>query len=292
MVLKPDDSQTRLADKVKYLYLFPDEPCDASNQFLPHFYAEAKIDFNDIRTGFRQTITLSRALEIYSENAEYLWASDMVREIDPRKVSSLKPDWAHQAQLPEFVNADFISRMETQFLHYLLRSFAVRIYRNFVLDVYSNLGESPDDFVARCYELLKGSMRYELDSLQEVFNRKLQQINQKFIFGDNGAGLEDEKARSQIQDLFYRSSDRIAELFLHARTESNPIEGSLRCPVGMEELQERLSSLESEACQAIVKLKESYVEKARSIDEYIIHPNLKDIHLVRSCILWMPPQAA
>jgi hypothetical protein len=38
----------------------------------------------------------------------------------------------------------------------------------------------------------------------------------------------------------------------------------------------------------ISKLSDSFNEKASAVDEYILHPNLKDIHLVRSCILWMP----
>jgi hypothetical protein len=28
-----------------------------------------------------------------------------------------------------------------------------------------------------------------------------------------------------------------------------------------------------------------------NIDEYIIHPNPRDLHLVRTCILWMPAEA-
>ena len=59
----------------------------------------------------------------------------------------------------------------------------------------------------------------------------------------------------------------------------------------MRELEEQLFSLELEAQYEIHKLLSSYGEKAQTIDEYIIHPNLKDIHFVRSCILWMPVKA-
>jgi hypothetical protein len=66
----------------------------------------------------------------------------------------------------------------------------------------------------------------------------------------------------------------------------------LHCSPDMQELEEQLISVELDARRAIAKLEDSYAEKARSIDEYILHPNLKDIHFVRSCILWMPGQAA
>ena len=42
----------------------------------------------------------------------------------------------------------------------------------------------------------------------------------------------------------------------------------------------------------IGRLLNSYQEKVRNIDEYIIHPGLKDLHLVRRCILWMPAGTA
>ena len=51
-------------------------------------------------------------------------------------------------------------------------------------------------------------------------------------------------------------------------------------------------SLAVEAKEVIAELWDSYEEKARSVDEYILHPNLKDIHIVRSCILWIPAKAA
>jgi hypothetical protein len=40
------------------------------------------------------------------------------------------------------------------------------------------------------------------------------------------------------------------------------------------------------------KLDDAYEEKARSLDEYNLHPNPKDIHFVRSGVLWMPKKVA
>jgi hypothetical protein len=57
---------------------------------------------------------------------------------------------------------------------------------------------------------------------------------------------------------------------------------------GGADLAERLAATEAEARQAIEKILNSYREKALSTDEYIIHPNYRDIHLVRTSILWMP----
>jgi hypothetical protein len=281
------------AEKVKHLFWEEEDEQKLSPDYAPHLYIEARIDFNDVRTGFRETMSLSKALDIYPDEEGLLWADDMLRDVDPGRLKPFIPDAARLEALPGFVDADFIARTETQFIRYLLRSYETRIYRNFTLNLYSSPGESAPDFMRRCAELLDGPMRGELDSLREVYNRRLEQIAQKYLGAGDGDSARLEQARIDVQNnnLFFRYSERIAGLFLNAdppQTAADPLRGLKN----LQELEERLASLETEACQAILRLKDSYAEKARSIDEYVLHPNLKDIHLVRCCILWMPAQAA
>jgi len=279
-------------DKVKHLFLTAESGGSAA-EYFPYFYVEAKIDFNDVRTGFRETISLNRALEIYSNNAELLWVSDMAWDVDPQKTRSSVPDAIRLAGLPDFVDANFISRMETQFIQYLLRSFITRIYRNAYLNIYSFSGESHAEFTSRCREMLDGQQRNELDLLHDVIDRRIEQLKEKYLDEESESGrLEQAKAESQDKDIFSHYSERIAELFLRTELVSNSCDIVTRPSHVVQELEERLLALESETKQAITKLTDAYVEKAGALDEYILHPNLKDIHFVRSCILWMPKRAA
>jgi len=168
----------------------------------------------------------------------------------------------------------------------------MRVYRNFALSVYSNSGESRAEFAGRCLELCDVPMRKELDSLHEVFNRRLEQTKEKYLGADEPVGLELARTQSQNKDIFSSYSERIAELFLRGESRLTSTAEASRHSPRMQELEERLLSLELEAQQAIAKLRASYEENARALDEYILHPNLKDIHFVRSCILWMPKKAA
>jgi hypothetical protein len=86
-------------------------------------------------------------------------------------------------------------------------------------------------------------------------------------------------------------SERIAQLFLGAEL---TLDSESYIPpqnvTAKSELEDRLNLLEAEARQTIARLVAAYQENARNIDEYIVHPSLRDIHLVRSCILWMPAE--
>jgi hypothetical protein len=283
----------RYSDTINQLF-WTAENQDPAAEFSPFFYAEVRIDFNDVRTGFRETISLKKAFELFSD-PDLLWVADMIRDINPENISNVIPSGfcikslTEFPEFPEFIDEQYISKMEAQLVQYLMNRFEAKVYRNSVLNIYSFSGESLSQFTTRCLELLDGPMRQEFESLHDAFNRKLRQIKQKYL------GYEDDSRESEIanedsmnRNYFSKTSERIAGLFIHAEPNMRPVAGAFRNVQGAQELEDRLLSLELEAQQVIAKLWGSYVEKAQSVDEYVLHPNLKDIHLVRSCILWLP----
>jgi hypothetical protein len=274
------------ADKITKLFWAAENPLDS--EYFPFLYVEARIDFNDVRTGFRETVSLKKTLELLNDT-ELIWADDMIQNVDPAKFGMSAPDGICMKALPDFVDEPFISKMEIQFAQYLMRRFEAKVYRNSTLNIYSSPGELLNQFTNRCLELLDGPMRQEFQSLHEVFNRKLCQIKQKYLgYEDDSGELAAVQEDSRNRDVISRISEHLAELFLSAELSLRPVAGPFRNLRGAQELEDRLLSLELEAQQVIAKLWDSYAEKARAIDEYVLHPNLKDIHLVRSCIVWMP----
>ena len=94
-----------------------------------------------------------------------------------------------------------------------------------------------------------------------------------------------------VIELFNRIAERISALCL--RTEFSI--QRVRKPEGAfshkHEFDERLEALHFEAQEAVARILDVYEEKVRSVDEYILHPTMKDIHFVRCFILWMPEEA-
>jgi hypothetical protein len=288
MPQNPPVSRSSLPTNVKQLFFEAENAPSSGAEYSPFYYAEVRIDLNDVRTGFRSTVSLHKAISLYLITPDLLWAEDMMRDIDPQRTKSSPPDGAAFKGLPDFVNAGFISQTETQFIHYLLRSHKTKVFRNFELNIYSNAGESASDFSARCSDLLDEPKRRELDVLHEVFGRRLEQIKQKYLKTFASDKLEVAKAESQDKNLFFNYSDRISGLFLNTGINGVAKPNQPHIPGNNPDLEDRLESLELEARQSIAAIVDSYRRKSLSIDEYILHPNLKDIHFVRSCILWIP----
>ena len=278
----------RSAVKLKH-YFLPTEPLKSDVEYVPRYYFEAKIDFADVRSGLRKTCSVSKAVDIFPIEEDALWTEDMVWAVNPAMIRTQVPQHARLSVLPEFVDAPAVGKAETQFLRYLLRYIKIRVYRNFALNVYSGPGENLEEFTARCVDLLTGSFRQDLDKLYEVFDRSLEQIKGKYLKTREWTDFDPPQRALQLNSTLRRSSERIAQLFLRADLNLKPITPgpSWSSPVKLD-LEERLHLLEGNAHHAIGQLLGAWQDKVRNIDEYIVHPNLKDIDLIRTCILWMP----
>ena len=275
-------------ENIKNLFWISESPGGQELEYFPHLYLEAKIDFSDVRTGFRESYSVNRAMEIPSYQLEPFWDDDAVRDIDPANLGSDVPEKVRFKSLPGYVDKQFISWMETKFFQYLLRTFTVRVYRNFNLNEYSFSGESRNDFIIRCLDLIRGHMHREFDTLHEVFKRKLERIQQKYLGIENSEELEEFKTDLQDRENFTRIKERISALFLRTEFSIQRVDRPSFTANQTHELEERLQAIHFEAQEVVSKILDSYEEKVKSIDEYILHPTVKNIHFVRGCFLWMP----
>ncbi len=274
--------------KIKHLYL-RGSTYVPEREYEPCFYVEARIDYSDVRSGYHETRGMHHVLDMAPLDEDLIWTRDMVGTVDPDRLEADRPGGARLRILPGFVTDDLISRIERQYLSFLMRHAEICIYRNFELNIYSHLGESRDDFTSRCLEIFNEPFRRELDLLREVVNRRLEHIEQKFLGYERTGGFESDRRIAQVRNRFHAVAERITELFLNTGLTWMDAISELPYPdMSMPDLEHHLDTLEMHVHQEIRRLLASYREKVRNIDEYIIHPCLKDLHLVRICILWVP----
>jgi len=282
----------RLKD-VDSLYLTPDIPYETTAGYFPYVYIEAGIDFNDIRTGYKGAVKLARALKIYDSHAVPGWADEIILDANIDRIQEIPPQAALLNPLPEFVDARFINIIKNRYIEYLTRTWKKILYRNSELDIYSGAGESRDDFIARCQEQFMGKMREELKKLRIVFNRMQEQLKEKYL-GIGEAELSDLAPLTQEvsdRDIYSRYAERNAAMFLNEASSAVDIEADIPRIDKNSELEERLIALTAETRQKIALLREIYEKKTELVDEYILRPNLKNIHCERSCILWMTTES-
>lgn len=258
-------------------------------RFSPRYYVEARIDFSDLRSGLRESCGANLAFEICPLEGDALWTKDMVWLLDPGSlVPGVPPLDTLRAELPE-VTPEELKSLEPRVVSFLLRHFTRTLRRNFVLNLFSNPGESQADFGARCADLLAERFRAELDRIREVFERKLDRVRERYLGTEYGLEFDRARLRSQAGSRIHETSERITNLFLNASllqdgSASPPMYPDERLP----ELEQKLQTIEREAGLAVDRIRDAFKEKARGSDEYLVRPTLRDIHLGRLGIVWMP----
>src|SRR5436309_4689473 len=245
---------TGVGDNIKCFAVKSKPPSLGYLEFVPRIYFEAKIDFCDVRSGFRGTCGVSKAFEIYQVEDDALWTQDMIWDVDPATLELGTPDSGRAHPVPPFVDADFLALMEGQISCYLIRYFAVRIYRNYSLNAYSTPGENLEEFRMRCSEILSEGFRKDLDSLQDLFQRKLEQIREKWLRESEGPAysrdLEAIKRAAHWKSKLHGLSERLAGLFLNTELglDLDRVDGHAPRYTAIE-LDERVQLLEYEARQ-------------------------------------------
>jgi len=282
----------RLKD-IESLYLRPETPDKTTVEYSPYVYIEAGINFNDVRTGYKGAVKIARALKIFDSHAFPGWSEEIIHDANIGRIRAARPRASSLQPLPEFINAEFIDAVKNRYIEYLTRTWKKTLYRNSELNIYSGAGESREDFAARCREQFLARMREELGQMRVIFNRKQEQLKEKYL-GIGEAELSESSPitpETNDRDIYSRYAERIAALFLDADFPAFNEEADAPRMEKNSELEERLIALTADARRKVASLYESYEKKAELIDEYTLRPNLKNIHCERSCIIWMPIEA-
>ena len=282
----------RLKD-IECLYYHPDVPHKTAAEYFPCIYIEAGIDFNDIRTGYKNTVKLARALKIYDNHAVPGWSEEIIYDADIDKIQETQPRAARLRKPPEFVDAEFIDSIKKRYIEHLTRTWKKVLYHNSELDIYSGAGESREEFAVRCGEQFSEQMREELKRLRVIFNRMREQLKEKYL-GIVEAELPESASimmETSDRDVYSRYAEQIAAMFLNADSEAVAVEAGAPRVDKKSELEDRFIALTSEARRKIAFLREDYEIKTKFIDEYILRPNLKNINCERCGLLWAPRKA-
>jgi len=275
------------------LYLPPEVPRKTAVEYFPCVYIEVDINFNDIRTGYKNAVKLARALKIYNSQAVPGWSEEIIHDTNIDRIQETLPRAARLRQPPEFIDSEFIDNVKKRYIEYLTRTWKKILYHNSELNIYSGAGESKEEFIVRCRERFSEQECEEINQLRIIFKRMQERLKEKYL----GIGEMELSDRESItpevtdRDIFSRYAERLAALFLNTAASSAAAEADIPRMDKKSELEERFIALTAEARRKKAFLRESYETKTDLIDEYILRPNLKNIQCERSGILWLPRRA-
>ncbi|GAB4220031.1 MAG: hypothetical protein Kow001_00030 [Acidobacteriota bacterium] len=242
---------------------------------------DVRLDYLDVRSGARGRASLTLAAPPLVD-PELEWTEDLV-------------ETAPEAELVEIVPpgpASWPGGSEDQMRRFLLRCFRLGIWRNSALGVYSVPGETREDFLRRCIELLSDEQDKALQDIRQVYLRRILELEQRALDSLEHPLWEGEQVDRRAVDIRDAFSE-IREIF--SRYLQTPPGADLAVPDvsgwGEKldvECRERMEKLWMDLLPILNRIRGRLLWRAGQIEPYTMSLNHSSIDIQPRGFLWPP----
>ena len=196
----------------------------------------------------------------------------------------------------------FWSGLESDLKGYLVANQKASVFKNSILRMYSRVGESEDEFIARAKEAAETAGDQALAKLKVSYASRIDQVRDSISKAENRvADLQADAASRQSDELLSGAGDLLGA-FLGGRKRSNPLGQVARrraasqkaetraenATEGLANEQRELVELEAELASKITEITDDFEAKASQVESIEIPLEKTDIRVVELKLVWVP----
>jgi hypothetical protein len=196
----------------------------------------------------------------------------------------------------------FWSGLESDLKAYLAASQKVKVFKNTDLRLYSRVGETEDDFIARAREAAEGAGDVALAKLKDSYATKIDRVRDSISKAENRVSDLQADATSRQSDELLSGAGDLLGAFLGGRKRSNPLGQAARRRAASQKAQTRAESasealadeqrelveLEDELAVKMTEISDQAEAKASQIETIEIPLEKTDIRVVELKLVWVP----
>jgi hypothetical protein len=194
------------------------------------------------------------------------------------------------------------SGLEQDLKAHLVANRPLTILGNPDLGLFSRVGESPEEFRARCSEAAEDLSDTAVAKLKDRFSTRIERVQDQIRTAQGRVSTAEQDAASRQQDEFLSGAGDLLGVFLGGRSRSNPLgkAASRRAAtqraqgkVDVEEQrldakEQELADLEDELATEIAGITEATRAKAENVVEVEIGLEKTDIRIAELKLVWVP----
>jgi hypothetical protein len=209
-------------------------------------------------------------------------------------------------EIPEgdIASAAYWRNAESALKEYLYRGRKLTIFKNPELKIYSRVGETRDDFLARCDSAAQQQADGEAAKLRDKYERRLNKVRDQLAATQRRAEeLEVDLEGSRQQEIIDGASSVINILL--GRKSTRSITGSARSRRARQSKEARLQSaqakaedkyaevqrLEDELVEELEEINDRWEDAGESIEDMEVGLEKSDIHVAEIGLVWLPVEA-
>lgn len=270
--------------------------------YKPALLAQAKVRYLDRKKEIDHDDAVTALSHEVDVRGVVRWEEILTSQVD---AASLDRTPAPEAQFTDLVdplsNASTLKALQKDFVDYVYHNAGLSILTNPTLKLFAEPGVSRADFMKQCTQSAQDGLDEETEKLKKGYETKIKRIEERLAreqreLAEDQADLQSRKMEElathaeNVLGLFSgsRSRRRVSSSLSKRRMTSKAkadVEESLDV---IEDLKEELAELEDELADELDELNQRWSDAAAEIEETVITPYKKDIHIDLYGVAWFP----
>ena len=228
------------------------------------------------------------------------WDKAAREPLDPRGLDAQPLPESRFAPLPGWLSAGkLVSAAQKEFLDWVYRGGAIRIFANETLKVYSTPDDSHAAFRQKCDEAARTALKAESERIDTAFAVKLNALARRVDKQESiVAKYEDVLDRRRMEEvgtnfelifsIFTRRKRSISSALSKGRMTSTARAELEAADQALDALQQEYHDLEAQKAEEIRSAQERWARAVGAIAEVPLTPLRKDIYLEIAALAWIP----
>lgn len=265
-------------DAIEHLYV----DGEGDGRYEPFILAEGAVTFEEPRGGIRLSRTRTAIAPIDWAGVQIDWTRASFIGDAELKVSAVPdPDRKFAISQDDAVLTEAVSQVDDAFRQLLEERERVTICHNPDFGIYSESGESRDEFVARCREIARRSLEDETQRLESTYRRRIDQVKEKQEKEERSReeGSPEEEVPNDVNIQWGQT--------LYNITSGKPTRTVAAGSVRELDYMERISQIQKNWQRELESLQDQVDEKAQHVEEIVLIPQSRNVETRRVVVLWI-----
>jgi hypothetical protein len=269
--------------------------------YRPALLAQATVRYLDRKVGLDHDKTVTALTDDVSPRGVVRWDEVLTESVE---IPSLDRGAAPEARFADLAtplnDAKILKEIKTDFLDYIYHSAGLRLLSNPALNLVAQPDMTEGEFQKQCAEAAQEGREAEEDELRDKYEKKIERIEAKLTKEERELSEDQAEHQARKVEGYISAAETVAGFLGFGRRRSVSAAMSKQrmtkkaeadIEESMEEIEafkQDLAEIEKELVEELEEIEERWDEAAAKIEETVITPYKKNIHLELFGVAWIP----
>ena len=269
--------------------------------YRPALLAQAAVRYLDRKIGLDHDKSVTARTDDVSPRGAVRWEEILTERIE---ITSLDRGPAPEARFADLAaplnDAKILKEIKKDFLDYIYHSAGLSLPSNPALNLVAQPGMSEGEFRKQCAEVAQEGREAEEDKLRDKYQKKIKRIRDKLTKEERELSEDQAEHQARKVEGYISTAETVAGFLGIGRRRSisatmskhrmtKKAEADIEESVEeIETFKRELAEIEEELVEELEEINERWGEAAALIEEMVITPYKKNIHLELFGVAWIP----